>query len=276
VIHNRRKGAAYDALRGLLFGLSQIYSIGLTVYLFAEKIGLRKRVKLDVRVISIGNLTSGGTGKTPVTEMLTRKLQADGFKPTILSRGHGGSLKEGVGQVSNADGHILMSADECGDESALLARRLPGVPVFVGRDRRISAKLAIDTQHPGVILLDDGMQYWQLARDLDIALVDARRPFDNGHVLPRGTLREPKRNLRRAGLLLSRAPISSARQNLRHCKLIWLNQLAHQLFLQASMCLAGCVHSTMQQRRSSRKSRSPFVVLRSLGSFLTCCQMLAW
>jgi tetraacyldisaccharide 4'-kinase len=96
----------------------------------------------------------------------------------------------------------LLGTKESGDEPMLLALALPGVPVLVGKDRRITAALAVEKFSPDLLLLDDGFQYWQLYRDVDLVLLDADRPFENGHCLPRGTLREPKQNLRRAQMVL--------------------------------------------------------------------------
>jgi tetraacyldisaccharide 4'-kinase len=213
VLSGKRRGPAYSALRGALSGFACGYAVGLEAYLAAENMGVRSRTRLPVPVISIGNLSSGGTGKTPMTQLIAAYLDKDGFRPAILSRGHGGALSHGPVQVSDTDGNVLRTADEVGDEAVALAHRSPGVPVFVGKDRRKSAALAFTNSSTGVFLLDDGFQYWQLARDLDIVLVDSRRPFDNGYVLPRGLLREPKWHLRRAGMVIvTRADLATERE----------------------------------------------------------------
>jgi tetraacyldisaccharide 4'-kinase len=145
-----------------------------------------------------------------MTNYVAKGLLKQGIHPAILSRGHGGALSGGPVQVSDRDGNILRSAIEVGDEAALLAANTPGTPVFVGKDRRRSAALALDLVAPDVFVLDDGFQYWQLARDLDIVLLDSRRPFDNGYALPRGLLREPKGHVRRAGIaVITRADLAS-------------------------------------------------------------------
>ena len=194
-------GTAADAARGVLAGAAYLYDIGLEAYLMAERLGIRRRAHLPLPVISIGNLTVGGTGKTPMTQALCRALTEQGRRVAILSRGHGG---RGIGArlVSNADGRVLMTAAEAGDEPCLLAHTLPGVPVLVGKDRRETGREALRRFGLDALVLDDGFQYWQLARDLDIVLLDARRPWDNGCLLPRGLLREPKRHLARAGLVV--------------------------------------------------------------------------
>jgi tetraacyldisaccharide 4'-kinase len=196
-----RPGIVPGALRGLLGGLASLYEIGLECYLLAERIGLRRRTSLPVPVVSIGNLTVGGTGKTPMTQWLCRRLGEEGRRVAVLSRGHGGTgtavriVSSGKGVPSDAG---AAGAADAGDEPALLARTLPGVPVLTGKDRRLSGREALRRFPLDALVLDDGLQYWQLWRDLDIVLLDARRPFDNGRPLPRGLLREPKSHLRRA------------------------------------------------------------------------------
>ena len=192
-----RPGGRADLTRGVLSGLAALYDAGLEAYLTAEVLGLRKRARLPIPVISIGNLTVGGTGKTPMTQWLCRRLVNEGKRVAVLSRGHGGA-SQSVRLVSGTDGRALLSAADAGDEPSLLAQTLPGVPVLVGKDRRLSGREALRLFDLDVLVLDDGFQYWQLARDLDIVLLDARRPFDNGFPLPRGLLREPKRHLSRA------------------------------------------------------------------------------
>ncbi|MGI4787227.1 MAG: tetraacyldisaccharide 4'-kinase [Janthinobacterium lividum] len=193
-----RPGFGADLTRGFLGGLAGLYEAGLEGYLAAERVGVRRRERLPVRVISVGNLTVGGTGKTPMTQLLCRRLTALGKRVAVLSRGHGGA-SQSVRLVSDTEGHVLLTASEAGDEPVLLARTLPGVPVLVGKDRRQSGREALRRFDLDVLVLDDGFQFWQLARDLDIVLLDARRPFDNGFPLPRGLLREPMRHLSRAG-----------------------------------------------------------------------------
>jgi tetraacyldisaccharide 4'-kinase len=139
-----------------------------------------------VPVISVGNLTVGGAGKTPVTLALAQRLMARGHRPVVLSRGYGRRSRE---PLLVAPG---MTAEACGDEPLLLARR--GVRVMVGPDRALLAERAADAD---VLILDDGLQHRALARDLDIVVADASNAFGNGRVLPRGPLREPLRSLRR-------------------------------------------------------------------------------
>jgi tetraacyldisaccharide 4'-kinase len=161
-------------------------------------------------VLSVGNLTTGGTGKTPMTAYLAGRLRSWGLKPVILSRGYGGRAERRGVIVSSGSGPVVPAA-VAGDEAYLLAKRLPAVPVVVGRDRYAMGRMAFDELKPDCYLLDDGFQHLQLHRDLNLALLDYRRPFGNGHLLPRGRLREPVTALTRAdALILTRSDLNAA------------------------------------------------------------------
>ncbi len=152
--------------------------------------GLIKQVRLAVPVIVVGNITVGGAGKTPLTIALAKKLQSLGLKPGVVSRGYGRSTKE----VLPVQASSLASA--VGDEPLLIARRLPGCPVYVGVSR-VEAGMALLTAHPdcNVIISDDGLQHYRLARDYEIAVVDGQLGLGNRLLLPAGPLREPVRRL---------------------------------------------------------------------------------
>ena len=139
--------------------------------------------KVAVPVVCIGNLTAGGTGKTPCVEWLCRVLCSLELRVAILSRGYGG-------------------AGGANDEAMVLEDRLPDVPHLQGPDRYLIAQSAIEELESEVLVLDDGFQHRQFARDLDIVLVDATNPWGYGYLLPRGTLREPKSGLKRAGAVV--------------------------------------------------------------------------
>lgn len=187
-------------IRALMWPLSIVYRAGLAVYLRLYSSGIRKRYRLSVPVISVGNLTFGGTGKTPAVQSICRMLADRSLKVAVLSRGHGGSAK---GAMIVSDGErVTATSAEVGDEPALLARSLPGVPVIVGKDRRMSGRLACERFGPDAIVLDDGLQYWQLHRDLNVVALDAAQPFGSGFVMPMGDLREPPSGLRRADVVL--------------------------------------------------------------------------
>ena len=196
-----RKGIVPALLRTGLAALAPVYCAGLEAYLLPYNLGIRKRAHLPVPVLCVGNLTTGGTGKTPMTQTLCRLLTAQGKRVCVLSRGYGGAHEYDCAVVSDGN-RVLLPAKEAGDEAHLLAKTLPGIPVIVGKDRRVTGKLAVEQFSPDVVVLDDGMQFWQLHRDLDIVLLNACEPFDNGWTFPRGLLREPPSHLKRAGIIV--------------------------------------------------------------------------
>lgn len=153
--------------------------------------------KLPCKVVCVGNLTAGGTGKTPMIMYLAELLQRHAISVVIVSRGYRGALEQSGGLVSDRE-QVLRSAAEAGDEPYLLACRLQGVPVYVGRNRYASGLKAMAAFKPDVILLDDGFQHLQLQRDFNLLLMDAEKPLDNGYVIPRGLLREKPKALNRA------------------------------------------------------------------------------
>ncbi len=184
----------------LLFA-SSVYRAGITLRNHAYDAGMRHASRMPCPVISVGNIMVGGTGKTPMVIMLARMLQEHGWKPAVLSRGYGGKRKGPAAVVS--DGHeILTGPEEGGDEPVLMGRSLPGVPVIVAGDRSRAGRVAVDRFQADVLILDDGFQHRRLARDMDIVLLDAGRPFGNGFLLPRGGLREPPAALRRADVVV--------------------------------------------------------------------------
>ena len=154
-------------------------------------LGVLRRVRLPVPVIVIGNLTAGGTGKTPLTIALAEALHARGFRPGVVSRGHGGRQREPMLLGESPDPAAV------GDEPCLI--RGCGVPVAVGRDRPAAAQLLV-ADGCDVLIADDGLQHYRLARDVEICVIDGVRRFGNGHLLPAGPLREPLRRLARVDL----------------------------------------------------------------------------
>ena len=181
----------------LLKILSFFYLWGHYFRMWAYRWDLFPSHKLDCRVISVGNLTLGGTGKTPVVMMIAEILRGNGRKPGILSRGYGGNSKDEVNVVCDGK-NILLSTKVAGDEAVMMANRLKNVPVLVGSDRYQIGRYAI--KHFGVdtLILDDGFQHLALKRDMNILLFDHQRPFGNGQIFPAGELREPKKEVRRA------------------------------------------------------------------------------
>jgi tetraacyldisaccharide 4'-kinase len=156
-----------------------------------------KETVLPCPVISVGNITVGGTGKTPCVIMLAHMLQKKGFKPAVLSRGYGGKSNNPVNIVS--DGHkMLLDSETAGDEPFLIAHALKGIPVITGAKRIVTGKTAIDEFKANVLICDDAMQHRQIFRDINLVLLDNEYLRGNDHILPRGRLREPINGLGRA------------------------------------------------------------------------------
>ncbi len=207
MVEGEEKGFLFNLLRAVLTILSGVYFLLTGLLLFLYRCRLLKRKKLPGYTISVGNITVGGTGKTPAVEMLAKELQKRNCKVAILSRGYKrvhspqSIVHSKMGIVSDGT-KTLMPVREAGDEPYLLAGNLPGVAVIVGKDRFSSGKYALDNLGVDTLVLDDGYQHWPLERDLDIVVIDSTNPFGNGHLLPRGRLREPLKNLRRGNLFL--------------------------------------------------------------------------
>lgn len=197
IIHGERISLDAMLIKGALKPLSLLYAAGLKIYLAPYRVGLRKQFRLPCAVISVGNISVGGTGKTSLTIRICEYLIDNQIKTCVLNRGYRGENENGAAVVSNGE-RIFLNARKAGDEAHLLASLLWNTPVLVGRDRRRTGMMAWEEFHPKAIVLDDGMQYYQLHRDLEIALVDATNPFGNGNVFPSGLLREPPSHLRRA------------------------------------------------------------------------------
>jgi len=183
----------------VLFPLTATYRTAALLRRYLYQSWIIKPKKLPCRVISVGNITTGGTGKTPMTIYIARRLKKMGLSPAIVSRGYRGHASKRGGIVSDGNS-ILMNAAEAGDEPLMMAQILNGVPVVVGRHKYQAAKTAISHFEPDVILLDDGFQHFQLARDLNILLMDSTKPVGNGWTLPAGNLREPVSCLRHADI----------------------------------------------------------------------------
>jgi tetraacyldisaccharide 4'-kinase len=187
---SRVLGIAAEGYRGLIDAREWLYARGV----------LRSRV-LGVPVVSVGNLTVGGTGKTPAVELAVRTLMDLGHRPAVVSRGYG---RRGGGIRIVADrASIRLDADEGGDEPFLLSRRLPGVPVVVGANRYEAGRHATERFDVSAIVLDDGFQHRTLAKDLEIVMARAHAPWGNGRLLPGGPLREPLAALARAQLIVA-------------------------------------------------------------------------
>lgn len=157
--------------------------------------------RLSCPVISIGNITIGGTGKTPMTIRVAEMVRAMGYQPAIVSRGYRGKGEGTVQIVARGEG-VLLPPDIAGDEPVLMAERLVNVAILTGADRVAAGERAIREVAPHCLICDDAFQHRRLHRDIDVVLLDARRPFGNGHLLPLGPLREPVSSLRRAHVIV--------------------------------------------------------------------------
>jgi tetraacyldisaccharide 4'-kinase len=163
--------------------------------------GCLRAVRLPCAVVSIGNLTIGGTGKTPLTSYVAGLLRDSGYRAAVASRGY--RRRGGRAPLLVSDGRALLAdAAAAGDEPYLIARDNPAVPVAVGADRVAAARLLLAAGRPEVIVLDDAFQHRRLARDLDLLLVDGVDPWGNGKILPLGPLREPLSAVSRADALV--------------------------------------------------------------------------
>src|SRR6266700_758831 len=213
VVLGRRHGIRASGLRGILHALSFVYDrlVQLRLYLYRKRV-LRERA-LGCLVISIGNLTVGGTGKTPIVEKFARALQSGGRRVAILSRGYKSvpRKRSWLDRIKKKDvdpprivsdgKSLLLDSLTAGDEPYMLAHNLRDVIVLVDKDRVKSGRFAIDKWDIDTLLLDDGLQYLHLKHRFDIVLVDRQASFGNEFLLPRGTLREGPRNLRRASYI---------------------------------------------------------------------------
>lgn len=212
VIYERRRGALAKVWAGVLWCFSLLFhAVSVSRYQLYKYRILRAQ-HLGCLVIVVGNLTVGGTGKTPIVEKLARTLHERGRKVAILSRGYK-SRKEPFWKkwlrliahkppppprvVSDGD-QVLLNSEIAGDEPFMLARNLPGVLVITDKDRVKAGQFAIRRFGVDTLILDDGFQYFQLKDHLQLLLVDKSNPFGNGYLLPRGILREPVKHMNRA------------------------------------------------------------------------------
>lgn len=186
-------------LLGLPF--SPLYSLAMRIRSLLYMNKVLKVSKLSVPVISIGNLTMGGSGKTPTVQMVARFLQSKGFTPGVISRGYGGKATKEVNVVSDGE-KIFLTVEDAGDEPFMLAQSVPGLRVLTGKKRFLPARYAQDQLGCDILILDDGFQHMAVHRDLDIVLFNATALVGNNRVFPGGDLREPKSALRRADVFL--------------------------------------------------------------------------
>src|SRR6185312_11146738 len=217
VIFEERRGTIAELTRGTLFFLSKLFQVAVKTRRFLYNLRILRDSTLGVQVIAIGNLTVGGTGKTPVVEKFARELRDEGRNVAILSRGYRSRPTPLHQRILNkillredttpprvvSDGRsLLLDSETAGDEPYMLASNLKDVIVLVDKDRVKSGRYAIEKFGCDTLLLDDGFQYWKLrGRRQDVVLIDCQQPFGNEHLEPRGSLREPPSHLSRANVI---------------------------------------------------------------------------
>ena len=180
----------------LLLPVSWLYGVITAARRLLFRIGLKRRYKLDVPVIVVGNISVGGTGKTPFTLLLCQLLRQHGWTPGIVSRGYGASITAPILLTEHS------TATQVGDEPLLLAKR-SGCPVVVCPNRVAAAQFLLAQTNTDIIISDDGLQHYALARDIEIVLIDGKRGLGNGQLLPAGPLRERSWRLKQAALVLA-------------------------------------------------------------------------
>lgn len=275
-------GRSRPALLGaVLRMLSMIYGPAMRARAALYRSGILSTKRLPCPVVSVGNITMGGTGKTPAAISIANLLRSMGRRPAVVSRGYGRRRERDLLVVSDGARRFL-GPSLGGDEPVLIAERSPGVPVIVGADRFRAGMLAVERSHPDVIVLDDGFQHIRLKRDLNIALVDAQDPFGNGLLFPAGILREHPRELRRADVVvITRVDESSDPGGLVHA----LRSLTTAAIFTAGLIPTGLVGPSAGEERSPAVLRgakvaafagiarpgSFFGMLRGLGADLQEC-----
>lgn len=183
-------------LSAWLMPLSMLYVDAIRLRRWLYRVGIYKRIKLPVPVIVVGNLTVGGTGKTPLVIWLVEFLRSRGYSPGVISRGYAGAGGQGPRSVT-----VDSDPAQVGDEALLLARRC-SCPVVVDADRPAAARHLLANFACNVIISDDGLQHYALARDVEIVVIDGQRRFGNGYCLPVGPLREPPERLKQVDLVV--------------------------------------------------------------------------
>lgn len=264
IIEGRRRDRAAQAVGAMLQMLSYLFATAVQVRLFLYSRGVLRPHTLGCQVISIGNLTVGGTGKTPVVEVFARNLQKSGRKVAILSRGykkdetpfHERVFRERTlpPRVVSDGERLLLDAAMSGDEPFMLASNLRDVVVIVDKDRVKAGKWAIREYGCDTLILDDGFQYLSLKHRLDIVLVDRTNPFGNRRMLPRGILREPVRNIRRAGFIFITKSSGDGAADLKK-QLRELNPHAE---------ISECRHSPKHLQNVYTKERLPLEALKGM------------
>jgi tetraacyldisaccharide 4'-kinase len=248
LVSGRSRGLTATLLRSALRFAEVPYALAMRLRNWQYDTGRRQVHRVEVPVISVGNLSLGGTGKTPLVAYLARWLRERGVRVAIVSRGYGAG-----------DG-------ACNDEALELEQQLPDVPHVQNRDRVAAARLAIEELESQCILLDDAFQHRRLARDLDIVLLDALEPFGFGHVFPRGTLREPLSGIARAQcVVLSRADLVDA-QRRQQIRQEVLQYAPHAAWVECAHAPAALVSASGRRVEFERLRGQPVAAFCGIGN----------
>lgn len=255
-ITTRQRGMIPTLFRMLFMPFCWLYRGIVYIRNYCYNVGIFNQKKLPCTVISVGNIVVGGTGKTPAVAAIAKLLQNKGLQVAILLKGYKRSNNKEILFVSDGENH-LSSQEDSGDEADMLARMLPNIPVVVGNKRYLTGQAALKRFNTDVLILDDGFQHRQLARDLDIITIDATQPYGTDALLPTGSLREPKSAIQRADfILLTRTDtINSQIQNLKKD----LNRLAPNTPILES------VHKPTSLYPISNKDRHSSIPLQDLS-----------
>jgi len=232
LVDGKRRGLADRLLLAFLTALSFFYALIMRLRSAIYASGIFPVRRLARPVISVGNIAVGGTGKTPTVAALARYFMARGKRVVVLSRGYGGTLAGKICIVSDGK-KLLATAAEAGDEPYLLAASIPGLMVMVGADRYRAGSVAQERLNPDIFILDDGFQHLRLHRDLNVLLLDCKKPFSNGRTFPAGMLREPEAAVKRADLVIFTRCTDGNQQQVA--------QAIHKPFCRAVHALSGIV-----------------------------------
>lgn len=202
VLGQKKKNTSENFLSGLLQALSPFYYAGLNIHKGLYNTNIKKIYTLSKPVICVGNLTLGGSGKTPIVEKLTNIFLHHGIKPAILSRGYKRKITDEEIMIVSDGNNILKNADEAGDEPVQLAFNCPKVPIIVSNNRFAAGMTAVNNFNSEAFILDDGYQHWALKKDYNILCISASENFIKSKLLPAGTRREPFSALKRSDIII--------------------------------------------------------------------------
>jgi tetraacyldisaccharide 4'-kinase len=201
IIYSDNTKNPFLSLRFILFFLSKLYSFVSDLRIYLYKKNILKSYKSSSYVISVGNISAGGTGKTPMAVYLSKFFISHNLNPVIVMRGYKGRFEKTGGIACNGK-EFKAEYKDAGDEAVLLCSKLSNVPVLCGADKKKSVIKAEKEFKADVIIIDDGFSHLKIKRDLDLVLIDYEKPFGNFYTLPRGILREKKDNIKRADAVI--------------------------------------------------------------------------